>query len=121
MKFFQKYKYFIIGAIVLLIVWQVVKSIAARNAVMTMPNGGTVGGAVIPAKFRYDAAKVDRAKVFGLGAKNSHEVAYLQNWLNRYYNAKLTVDGDFGSRTNAALLAAKPDSPLSFSLDTLGI
>ena len=125
--FFKKYKNWIIGAVVFLIIYLIIKAIANRSPEMTLPSGGTAGGAVIPARFKYDASKVDRSQVIGSGTKNSHAVAYLQDWLNTYYGEKLAVDGDFGSKTRAAAtraatVAGKPNlAAITFTLDSAGI
>lgn len=121
MDFFNKYKTPIFVVLGLIIVFIIVRAIQNRAPSMTLPNGGTAGGGVIPARFKYDASKVDRMQTIGVGTKNSHAVAYLQTWLNRYYDSKLAVDGDFGSKTNAALIAAKPNAPITFTLETLAI
>jgi len=91
------------------------------GATHTLPDGS--GGSVkIPALFVYRPDLVDRKKQFGSGSKNSQEVGYLQAWLNAWYHENLTVDGDFGAKTAAALLRAKPTAnQLSTTLDALGI
>ncbi len=123
--FWKKYKMWIIGFAVFIIIYIIIKKISERSPAMTMPNGGTVGGGVIKATFKPDVTKVDRAKLFAVGTKNSNEVAYLQQWINTYYPSyKLAVDGDFGSKTNTAFLAVqtpKPKNAISNSLESLGI
>ena len=38
--------------------------------------------------------------------KITANIRSIQKWLNKYYNAKLTVDGDYGPKTKAALIKA---------------
>lgn len=56
--------------------------------------------------FKYDESKVDRNRKIYLGLSNSHEVYYLQIWLNTYFAAGLKTDGDFGPKSMAALKSA---------------
>lgn len=65
--------------------------------------------------------EANRSKMFGYGTKDSNEVCYLQKWLNDYFSAGLAVDGNFGTKTNAALKSALPTAPATFSLDSLTI
>lgn len=118
----MKYKKYLIWVLIAVVVIIILKRIADRKPEMTMPNGGTVGGGVVPARFKPDVSKANPETVISSGVKNSNEVAYFQTWLNQYYNAGLVVDGDFGARTAAALKLAKDKTfPISFSLHAMGI
>jgi len=68
--------------------------------------------------FKYDESKVNRDKKIYLGLSNSHEVAYLQIWLNTYFATNLKVDGDFGAKSMAALKSAT--GKIGGSLNDLG-
>jgi peptidoglycan hydrolase-like protein with peptidoglycan-binding domain len=117
MAFLKKYMYWIIAAILAYIIYIVVKN-RNKNAA-----GGSdsIPGISVPS-FKYVPSSVDRAKPFGIGSKDSQEVAYLQTWLNSYHGKTLKVDGDFGSKTSAAWLSVRPaTNVLSSTLDSLGI
>jgi len=76
----------------------------------------------IPELFIYNPAKVVRDKKFGVGTNNSQEVAYLQTWLNVYYNTGLKVDGDWGTKTTAAVTVHRPlTNQISTTLQDMGI
>ena len=118
MNFLKKYAWYIVGVIVLVIIYKVIK-----NRIGSTPNdnGGTLPATSEPS-FKYDPSAVNRQKTFGVGAMNSQEVAYLQAWVNAYGKTKLAVDGDFGPKTAAAFLAERPATNIiSTNLDKLGI
>lgn len=120
MQYLKKYMWWIIAAIAAYIIYKIVSN---RIGSEKDTGGGVVpapGGGTTFVKFVYDPSKVDRAKIFGVGTKNSNEVGYLQTWLNQYYKSGLTVDGDWGARTTAALLIVRPLTNLAgTSLNTL--
>jgi peptidoglycan hydrolase-like protein with peptidoglycan-binding domain len=120
MAFLKKYMWWIIAAIGAVIIYNIVSN---RLSSPKDTGGGSVplpGGGTTTVKFVYNPAKVDRKKVFGLGSKNSNEVAYLQTWLNQYYKSGLSVDGSWGAKTTAALLSARPLANIAgTTLDTL--
>ena len=97
--FFQKYGIKII--VFLAIVFIVRKFVASIGS--DEPSKGMVK---IKPKFKYDETKVNRDRKMYSGLSDSHEVAYLQIWLNTYFQSNLKVDGDFGPKTLSALLAA---------------
>ena len=120
MKFLKKYWPYLVGAIVAYLIYRIVSNRVLSPGKNVAIDTGT--GATPTPAFAYNPEKVERAKLFGLGTKDSQEVAYLQTWLNRYYSRGLVVDGDFGPMTAAALLAAKPTAnQVSTSLDKLAI
>lgn len=96
------------------------------NAMRSTGGGGAggEGGTVTNTEpaFIYDPSKVSRSKPFGLGSKRSHEVGYLQTWLNLYYDKKLAIDGNFGPKTSASLLSVRPSANIaSTTLDSLKV
>lgn len=122
MGFFKTYWKWILLAVVAYVVYRI-----ASNALESKDNETVqvnVPGET-PENFNlfvYKPDSVDRKKKFGVGSSNSQEVAYLQTWLNLYYKSLLKVDGNWGGRTSAAFLMAKPlISPLGVSLDSLSI
>lgn len=118
LSFLAKYKWWIIGALVALIVLpRIFKFITSAASGSDSP---PVGGGSSP-QFKCNPASADRGKMFGLGTKKSNEVCYLQTWLNTYYGAGLSVDGDFGAKTRSALDTFKPGAGITMSLNTLNI
>ena len=127
MQNLKKFIPWIIGAIVAFIIYRVV----SNRLESPKRSAGVIGGGIIPPlsgggigapSFNYSPTDVNREKSFGLGSRQSQEVAYLQTWLNLYYRSGLIVDGSFGSLTAAALLAAKPTAnQISTTLNKLGV
>lgn len=120
MAFLKKYMWYIVAAVLLYIVYRVISNriTGPKSAAPVVGAGGSVS---VPG-FKYDASKVNRDKTFGMGTNNSNEVAYLQTWLNAYFNKGLKVDGDFGARTSAAMISVLPGSnPISTTLNMLKI
>lgn len=110
-------------AVLLYIIYRIISNRLEAPKAPTAPvvtaNAGTV---VIPTKFAYDVSKVKRDKTFGIGTNNSQEVAYLQGWLNQWYNAGLKIDGDWGARTTLAFTAHLPGkNSISTTLNSLEI
>lgn len=114
----KKYTKYIVYGIIAIIVIVIIRRLSRPKGnpdLPKIPTGGSGSG------FKYNPLSVNRQKVFGFGATNSQETGYLQVWLNTYYSANLKIDGDFGNKTLSALQKAKPGSPPTFSLDSLGI
>lgn len=116
-----KYKFWIIGSIVALIVLPPLY----RLLVSAIDGDGDAGGNGTPGPplpgFSCNPAASNRDKVISQGTKKSNEVCYLQGWLNQYYGAGLKVDGAFGPATRNALDKNRANAPLTFTLNTLGI
>ena len=93
----------ILVAVVVLLV--VVRIFAAVKTQGTMETKGPAS--ILKPRFKCEPEKADKNKKLRKGTRNSNEVCYLQEWLNRWFNAELTVDGDFGAKTESALIKAK--------------
>lgn len=108
-----------IALIVFLVIRYAIKAVAMNSGggkdTPNPPKNSGTKPPVVPV----DPNKADRNKKMYLGLKGSNEVAYLQVWLNTYYAKNLTVDGNFGAKTAAALLATTGKT--GGSLNDLGI
>jgi hypothetical protein len=113
-SFLSAYKWWIMSAVVAMIFLpKVFRFLAGEEG------GGAPVGPPTPS-FKCNSAAADRDAAISQGTKNSNAVCYLQQWLNTYYNAKLTVDGNFGAKTRAALDLYRPQTPLAFTLNQIG-
>jgi len=115
MEFLKKYQQYLVVIMIIAIVYLILRNINKRPGITTVLAG------IIPPKFKYEPEKVDRTKSIGFGSKNSQEVAYLQVWLNTYYQTGLNIDGDFGKKTLNAVKAARPGAPVpvTFTLEQM--
>jgi len=123
MNFIKKYWKYAVYAVIAYIVYRIVANMLQSKDEDKADVVDTSTGSVTTVPiFSYNPASVDRAKKFGVGTSNSQEVAYLQTWLNLYYKSRLKADGNWGARTSASFLMAKPlTSPLGVSLNSLSI
>lgn len=122
LQFWNKYKFWIIGAIIALIVIPPIYRLLVSAIEGDGDSGGSgTPGPPLPGGFKCNISGANRDKVISQGVTKSNEVCYLQTWLNSYYGANLKVDGNFGPATRSALDKAKPGSGLTFTLNTLGV
>lgn len=121
LKTYSTYIYWVVLAILVWIAYRVYTNRMAKRDAIGDDTQPFIPGGAVPL-FVYDPSKVDRNRLFGLGSKDSHEVGYLQSWLNQYHRAGLVVDGNFGPRTLAAWQIAKPGAgSLQISLNSVKI